>query len=503
MIRGYPAAEVRAAEEPALAAGEPLMSRAAEAVADRVRALLAGTAATGERPPVLVLVGGGNNGGDGLLAAAALAPDADVTVAQVRPEVHAVGMAAVRAAGVEVLDLATGGSTERLTETASRAHVWVDALAGIGISGPLRDPARGVVRLLSELREQGPVDPLVVAVDVPSGVDADTGAAGGPVLTADVTVTFGGVKAGLLLPPGARAAGAVEHVGIGLEEAFGARAHTVERLADADVRDLWPVPGDDDHKYSRGVVGVVAGSDVYPGAAVLATSAAVRTGVGMVRYVGPAHAADRVVAAHPEVVAGRGRVQAWVVGSGVDGDEQRDAATTAIADALRDRLPLVVDAGALSLLPDAERLADRRVLLTPHAGELATLLAGRGEDVDRSGVEGDPGRWVRRAAQVTGATVLLKGPVTLVAAARGPLLSQQDGTGWLATAGAGDVLAGVLGALLAQLDDAVPLTRAAALGALVHGRAARRASGGGPIAASDVAAALPATIRELLTGGGT
>ncbi|WP_420114371.1 NAD(P)H-hydrate epimerase [Pseudactinotalea sp.] len=500
MISGWTAEAIRAAEAPALAAGDPLMQRAAAAVAEAVRGLLPTSSPEPTMDPmVLVLVGGGNNGGDGLYAAADLAMSVEVVVALTRSGVHAAGLEAVRTAGVDVLDLSAPEPRDwdELRQVADRADVWVDALAGIGVSGPLRGVAGEVVELLRQVADAAPIPPAVVAVDIPSGVDADTGAAGGPVLAADLTVTFGGAKAGLLLPPGDRLAGRVQVTSLGIEESLAAQAPAVARLLDADVADLWPAPAAQDHKYTRGVLGVVAGSEAYPGAAVLSVGGAVRTGCGMVRYLGPPRAEHLVLSRWPEVVPGPGRVQAWGGGPGVGGaDEPRRAEIRAtIETAVSDAVGLVVDAGALDLLP--HDLGEARVVLTPHAGELATLLTARGEGVARDAVEQDPRRWAARAAELTGATVLLKGATTVVVAPDGETYAQADGTPWLATAGSGDVLAGVLGALLAGLTD-VPVARVAALAALVHGRAGRLASDGAPIVAGDIVAALPATLRALL-----
>lgn len=500
MIRGWSAEAIRAAEAPALTAGVPLMRQAAGAVAEAVRGLLpASSPEPALDPMVLVLVGGGNNGGDGLYAAADLAATTEVVVALTRSDAHEGGLDAAREAGVDVLDLSTPAPADwdELLDVADRADVWVDALAGIGVSGALRGVTGELVERLQPVAATAPVPPVVVAVDIPSGVDADTGAVAGPVLAADVTVTFGGAKAGLLLPPGDQLAGEVRVVPLGLEEALGAQAPLVARLLDADVADLWPVPAPQDHKYTRGVLGVVAGSEAYPGAAVLSVGGALRTGCGMVRYLGPERAEQLVLSRWPEVVPGAGRVQAWVVGPGVGAaDEPRRAEIRAtIETAVSDAVGLVVDAGALDLLPDD--LGEARVVLTPHAGELATLLTARGEEVARDAVGQDPRRWAARAAEVTGATVLLKGATTVVVAPDGETYAQADGTPWLATAGSGDVLAGVLGALLAGLPE-VPVARVAALAALVHGRAGRLASDGAPIVASDIVAALPASIRPLL-----
>ncbi|MBK5248679.1 MAG: NAD(P)H-hydrate dehydratase [Actinomycetales bacterium] len=511
MIRGYDADAVRAAEAPALAAGVPLMQRAAHALALTVVRELAARGVGGTGTRVLVLVGGGNNGGDGLYAAAYLARrGVRATVALLHRDVHAEGLQAARTAGAQVLALAeafdgaedggAAGALAELDRRATDADAWVDALAGIGVSGALREPLAGAVSRLIPLREGLAVKPLVVAVDTPSGIRAGSGAVAGPVLRADVTVTMGGMKAGLLLPPAARYAGRVQVVELGLEEALLAGEPTVSRLTGVDVADLWPVPDDVTHKYTRGVVGIVAGSADYPGAAVLATSGALRAGCGMVRYVGPPEVTRLVIARHPEVVPGTGRVQAWVAGPGLHGDDQRATARAVMARAVADGVGMVCDAGALDLLPGREDLTGARIVLTPHAGELASLLSAHGQDVERAEVEADPARWARRAVELTGATVLLKGAVTVVAGADGTLFSQDDGTGWLATAGSGDVLAGLLGALLAQTD--APAAVAAAAAALVHGRSGRLASGGGPITAMDVADALPATVRDLLRTAG-
>jgi hydroxyethylthiazole kinase-like uncharacterized protein yjeF len=314
-------------------------------------------------------------------------------------------------------------------------------------------------------------------------------------------------KPGLLLPPAAHLAGRVTVVDLGLAAglAAGTVGPAVARLEAADAALLWPVPRPGDDKYRRGVVGVVAGTQAYPGAAVLTVAGAQGAGCGMVRHVGPDAVRQAVVSAHPEAVTGAGvdvRVQAWVLGPGVaDDDAQAGRVRDALAHAIAGGVPAVVDAGGLEHLPG--RLAPG-VVLTPHAGELARLLAARGERVSREDVEAEPARWARAAALATGATVLLKGHVTVVVGPTegSPVLAQADAPAWLATAGAGDILAGVLGALLAGRADDVRAdpalaARLAAVAALVHGRAAAGA-GPGPITAGDVARALPRAVAGLL-----
>jgi hydroxyethylthiazole kinase-like uncharacterized protein yjeF len=249
------------------------------------------------------------------------------------------------------------------------------------------------------------------------------------------------------------------------------------------------VPGDDDDKYSRGVVGFVTGSARYPGAAVLGVEAALRTGVGMVRYLGPGRATRLVLQRRPEAVTTDGRVQAWVLGSGQEPRERDELTRLQLETALGQDIPVVLDAGGLDLWTAT---TGPRVL-TPHAGELARLL-----EVGTAEVLADREAAALRAADTTGATVLLKGAETLVATPGGGLLRVRNATPWLATAGAGDALAGILGALVATHADAADLAPVAATAAWVHGEAARRASRGGPFTVLDLCAALPEVVRELV-----
>jgi len=495
-------ADCRSAEATAIAAAPPgaLMQRAAAAVAAEAAALLRERRGGVTGRHVVLLVGGGDNGGDALFAGARLAGrGARVTAVLLSTHAHAAGLAALLAAGGRAADARTPAGLATGREAVAAAHLVIDGIVGLGGGAGLREPAPALVSGVAD-------GAVVVAVDLPSGVAPDTGETPGEHVRADVTVTFGTGKPCLLLPPAAAAAGRVRVVDIGVGPHLPPEP-AVDRLSPADAGRLWPVPAPASDKYRRGVVGVVAGSSGYPGAAVLACAGAVRAGVGMVRYVGPAAAADAVRAAHPEVVAGQGRVQAWVVGSGVDPEtdaETGDGQVAAIEHALASGEPCVVDAGGLPAvaaavangpLPDAAG----RVLLTPHAGELARLLGSLpgGSAPPREDVEAAPYAHAARAAAGTGATVLLKGATTLLVRPDGRARSQADAPPWLATAGAGDVLAGIAGALLAGGLDAFD---AGALAALVHGRAAAAASRGGPIAAGDVAAALPATVADLLAG---
>ena len=507
MLSAYAAAAIYDAEAPALAAGEPLMARAARALADVVAR---------QAPPagrIAIFAGKGNNGADGLYAAAHLAREGrSVTVvtafdAAADLGVTSAALAAATEAGADVVD-SEDAAAVRL---AAEGQVWVDALTGIGMRPPARGRLGELLALLTQIRAAAPAArrPLVIAVDIPSGLGADSGAITGPVLPADHTVTFGGFKAAQFLPPAAGLCGQVQVVDIGIGAEFDRQPGAVHRLEEADLRRAWPRPGPSDHKYTRGVVGVVTGSDDYPGAAVLSAHGALRSGPGMVRYTG--EVAEDVVRAHPEVITQPGRVQAWVVGSGVTGRSSSAApgVEAAIGEAMHAGVPIVVDAGALEwvergMIAGCEATA--RVVLTPHAGELAALLARCGVAAEREAIEADPARWAANAADITGASIVLKGGTTLIAA-EGLVFSQADGTPWMATAGSGDVLAGVLGAVLAgwQVQQETGgrstwpgLPHAIAAGVALHGLAGVAASQGGPTTASEIARGVSPTIARIL-----
>ncbi|GAB3449825.1 bifunctional ADP-dependent NAD(P)H-hydrate dehydratase/NAD(P)H-hydrate epimerase [Phycicoccus ginsengisoli] len=483
MLGAYAADRVRAAEESLMATLEDgeLMARAARGLA---QVCLARVRERGGRR-VVGLVGPGNNGGDTLYALAHLAADGLDCAALVGDwPVHEAGRDAATRAGVRVL-----GPRDEQLAALEDADLVVDGVLGIGGRPGLPQAAAAWVDAVPDTAH-------VLAVDLPSGHDPAGRSASDTGVFADETVTFGVAKPVHLLPATEPAVGALTLVDIGLAVEGAA---DVERLDFDDVADLWPVPGASADKYSRGVLGVVAGGESYPGAPVLCCTAAVEAGVGMVRYVGTPTPAAQVRSAVPEAVLGEGRVQAWVVGPGLDtasraqgSKAQLDTARAALAS----DLPVLVDAGGLDLVTGRR---DAPTLLTPHAGELARLLS-RLEDVEvtREQVSADPLGHARRVADATGATVLLKGSTTLVVPPTDsglPVRSQRDAPPWLATAGAGDVLAGIAGTLLAAGLD---LLDAGSLAALVHGVAADRANPGGPVRALAVAHAVPGTVAALL-----
>lgn len=481
MRRAYSVETVRAAEA-ALMKRVPegaLMQRAAAGLAAACGDLLRRTGRVyGSR--VLLLVGSGDNGGDALYAGARLARrGAAVRALLLSPDrAHAGGLAAFLAAGGQVAEGADGLGPLDLV---------VDGITGIGGRGGLREEAVALLRAVTRDRDRTPV----IAVDLPSGVEADSGEVHGEAVRADATVTFGTYKPGHLIDPAAEHAGALRLVDIGLGPEL-PEPPDLEALQYADVAALLPVPGGESDKYSRGVVGVVAGSERYPGAAVLAVAGALRGGAGAVRYVGPG--ADAVIARFPEALvhAGlpskAGRVQAWVVGPGL-GDGRW--AEEAVADVLGADVPVLVDADGLRLL-DAETVRTRTAatVLTPHAGEAAALLGVAREEVEAGRLAA-----VRELAARYRATVLLKGSTTLVAEARDtPVRVNPTGTAWLATAGSGDVLSGLTGSLLAA---GLAPRDAASVGAYLHGLAARHGSGGAPVSAQDVADSIPAAWRDV------
>jgi hydroxyethylthiazole kinase-like uncharacterized protein yjeF len=442
----YSVDAIRQAEAPLLASlpDGALMRRAAYGLATEIIGELAARTGgvTGRR--VCAVVGSGDNGGDALWAATFLRRrGAAADAILLNPErTHRKGLAAFRQAGGRVVE-----------SVSPTTDLVIDGVVGISGSGALRPAAAEV---FAALDRPGGVGIPVIAVDIPSGIDAATGAITGPAVRAALTVTFGGLK-----PVHALAdCGRVRLIDIGLDlpetDVLGFEA--------ADVAARWPVPGPHDDKYSQGVTGVMAGSSTYPGAAVLCTGAAVAATSGMVRYAGSAH---REVLAHwPEVIASptpasAGRVQSWVVGPGLGTD---DVGAAALWFALETDLPVIVDADGLTILAaHPELLANRTAptVLTPHAGEFARL-AGNPPGDDRVAA-------CRKLADAFGATVLLKGNVTVIADPGGPVYLNPAGQSWASTAGSGDVLSGMIGALLAA---GLPAVEAAAAAAFVHARAA-------------------------------
>lgn len=426
------AAEMRAAEAAAIAAGtsvETLMDRAGRAAAEAIRRY-AGPL------PALVLCGPGNNGGDGYVIARELrARGIDVRIA---------ALADPQSPAARNARESWAGPVEALAD-AGPAPLIIDALFGTGLRRPLDEAAAG---RLNDLAGRASVR---VAIDLPSGAATDDGAVLSPVPDYDLTITFQTLKPSHLLQPAARHMGrlVVADIGIAAESALTGIGRPRRRE-----------PGPEDHKYSRGYVAVLAGE--MPGASALAAAAALRAGAGYVRLIGPAVAGvpSAVVqsAGDGETLLADRRIGAVVLGPGLG---RGAGAGPLLQLAIASGRPLVLDADALAAGP-----IPAGAILTPHEGEFARLFpALAGSKVERA----------RAAAAASGAVIVYKGSDTVVAAPDGRAAIAPPAPAWLATAGTGDVLAGIVAARLAALGDAYA---AACEAVWLHGRAAERAGPG-------------------------
>jgi NAD(P)H-hydrate epimerase len=495
--------EMRALEAAAFAAGcseAQLQERAGHAVAEEVLRAVGGSGR------VVVLVGHGNNGRDGAVAADWLLRRG-VPVDLVLAPRHALReneLNNLRALGASLIASEEGGAVDRALMSAS---VGLDALAGIGTRGPLREPLAGLAAQLNAARG----DLSVVALDLPSGIDAETGEVPGEAVWADFTVTLGGVKQGLLRFP------AAEHVGrlilreIGIPaDAEATLAYTI--LDETALRSLLPHRGLDAHKYRFGRALVLAGSDHFLGAPVLCAGAAARVGAGLVTVASTRDVRLNVAAHLPEVTfsqmdsrseegtsAARGlgpylqSHNAVVVGPGLG---RGPAITDFVREILRLRPPdhaLVVDADALVALSEMDGwtdLVDGNVVLTPHSGELQRLVGDSGNGHESVWMEAG------RLARQWGCVLVAKGPFTCVAAPDGRVDVWPRANAALATGGTGDVLAGLATGLLAQ---GLSAWDAARLAVGVHGLAAARvvARGWHTLLASDLWTEVPAVLAGL------
>ncbi|WP_395611841.1 NAD(P)H-hydrate dehydratase [Allosphingosinicella sp.] len=431
------ASEMRAAEEAAIAAGTPveeLMERAGKGAAVAIWRF-AGPL------PALVLCGPGNNGGDGYVIARELAARG------VAVRVAALGEPVTPAARAAFASW--GGPVEALAEAAPAAML-IDALFGTGLGRPLAPEVAG---RLGELAARAQVR---VAVDLPSGVATDDGAVLSPVPDYDLTITLQTLKPAHLLQPAARHMGRVAIADIGIAAA--SDLHQIGRPTLAE-------PGPDAHKYSRGLVTIVAGG--MPGASVLAAEAAAKAGAGAVRLqakelVHGVPAAVIQTLGNPLARLDDKRIGALLLGPGLLADDEGRGLLDA---ALGSGLPMVLDAGALRLLAESGTAGLKDAILTPHEGEFHALFGeGEGSKVERA----------RAAAAKSGAVIVYKGPDTVVAApdGRGAIGTAPH---WLASAGTGDVLAGTIAAMRAGGMEAF---EAACAGVWLHGRAAALAGAG-------------------------
>jgi hydroxyethylthiazole kinase-like uncharacterized protein yjeF len=503
VIQMHSAEQIREAEEAAFRVTPEgtLMQRASHALAVSCANLLSDVrgAVVGSR--VVLLVGSGNNGGDALWAGSMLAGrGCRVDAITLSDRFHATGAAALRAQGGRLSTWIRDDEQKLLLE---RADLVIDGILGIGGSGPLRADAS---QLAADVRDSGA---LVVSVDVPSGVDADTGAVPGAAIRADVTVTFGAMKPGLLVSPGCFHAGAVRLIEIGLD--FAAAAPVALALNDIDVAMRLPEPEEDAYKYSRGVVGLAVGSAPYRGAALLATAGARHADVGMVRLLDRLDGvAPMVVAQYPDVVidgaapAEQVRATAWACGSGFIGDADDESTVLAV---LSSRRPVVLDAGALTVVAASARvrelIAERwssslPTVLTPHEGEFERLCPDLLNQGRLSAA--------RAAARSLSCIIVLKGAGTIVVGPSGPAFIDTEGGAELGVAGSGDILTGLVAALLARArvhdprHEVVEVVEVVAVAVWLHGLAGRLAAHDGPVTAPDIAGQVRRAVQVVRSG---
>lgn len=503
--------EMRALEAAAVRAGtaeRELQERAGLAIADVAQR-------TRRRPGrVAALVGRGNNGRDAMVAARDLVSRGWRAHLWLAPN-HTVEpheLAALADLGVTWSDLPSGGADPSLESSLASSELVLDGLLGVGARGPMRSPLREAAETLNGVSTAG-LGPLVLAVDVPSGIDADSGEVPGTAVRADVTVTLGAVKAGLLRFPAAELVGRLEIRGIGIPpEAMGALPF---RILTDDQRPATPARPLSAHKYDFGRVMVIGGSARYVGAPCLAAAAAARSGAGLVMLAGPesvrqvasiqlpeATYAEQTVTPETDpdqaasvIEANLGSVSAIVLGPGLGRSENTARFLRQVLTArgtLDTPPPTVVDGDALSLLgewPEWVSVSGPGLILTPHHGEMGRLLGTPAREVNQ-----EPWSVARAQAQAWGQVVVLKGPFTAIVGPDGETWIHPGANPALATAGTGDVLAGTIGGLVAQGLAPLP---AALLGVWAHARAARRVlrrHGWQTLLASDLLPAVPGVL---------
>ena len=499
------AAQMRALEQAAVEAGgslEALMEAAGLAVAQEAWMQLGQL----EGRRIAVLVGPGNNGGDGLVAARRLADwGAQVRCYALAPRDDAQWTQTVEA-GIPCGSVADDDAgLEALQALLNSAELIVDALLGAGRSRPIEGALAGMLEALAAARSQRAA-PRLIAVDLPTGVDPDSGLADPLTVAPDETVTFAYPKVGLYTQPGAALAGDVQTVDIGIPAEL-AGDLTVELVERRDAKALLPERPARSHKGTFGRVLVVAGSAAYPGAAILAASAAYRAGAGLVTLATPASLIPALVSAMPEVTylpldgagdlaaieAALPQYDALLIGPGLGQADDSVALVRALlrSPGVRGLRGVVVDADGLNALAGSDWSADlpANVVVTPHPGEMARLTSR-----DIEAVQAGRLAIAQESAAAWGATVVLKGANTVVASAEGATRVSAIAHAALATAGTGDVLAGALAGLLAQ---GLPPLDAATLAVYLQGNAGERAArsmGSAGATAGDV-------LRELALAG--
>ena len=496
--------------------GLVLMENAGRAVADGVKAVLG--CVRGRR--VFVLAGKGNNGGDGLVAARHLENDG----AQVRVFLFAtpdqltndakVNYGVLTAAGGEVVVVREERDWQRVKMALPFADCLVDALVGTGFAGALNGAIARAANLLNEAQRP------VVAVDIPSGVDANTGLVAGVAVQAQRTVTLALPKPGVLLQPGASYAGELAVADIGIPARLTAELALRRHVVEVDwVREVLPKRRATDHKGDAGRALIVAGSRGLTGAAVLSATAAARAGAGLVTAAVPRalellvagkltevmtlglpdqdEGAGLTEAALPVLAAKAAQSEVVAVGPGLG----RQAGTQAVVRQLLQQAtcPLVLDADALFAIANEPHLLGKAAavpVITPHPGEMARFWGMKAAEINENRLT-----VAQQAAEEWGAIVVLKGAPTVIAYLDGEVFINPTGGPELASGGTGDVLTGVIAALIAQ---GLTSHQAAVAGVYVHGLAGRILARQGELGvlAGDVAACLPAALAGIIGGRG-
>lgn len=490
--------------------GVVLMENAGAAVAREVERLLGGI----KDKKICVFAGLGNNGGDGFVAARYFANGgAKVKVFLIGEKARITGDAQIHAdvlsrMGVDVMEITGDRDWDKVRIAVTFSDCLIDALVGTGFHGEMSEPLALIVDIINRSGKR------VVAVDVPSGVNADNGQVQGSAVKAHLTVTFGLPKPGLLLYPGASQAGEVVLDGIGLPLPLLATAPVQQMTITAGyVKQLLPKRRADSHKGLNGHVGVIAGSHGYTGAAVLCASGALRAGSGLVslavanslRSIMEAKMTEVMTRTLPELASGAIGLKSipfveelsnyWDVIALGPGMGRQNETQAAIREIVRNaEKPLVIDADGIVALAghmDVIHQADAMAILTPHPGEMAQLtgLSAMQVNQDRIGI-------ARRTANQWGSIIVLKGAPTIVAFPDGEVFVNTSGNAGMATGGTGDVLTGVIAALIAQ---GLSSHDAAVAGVYLHGLAGDIASQAGAVGliAGDLLQALPAAIAGL------
>ncbi|MDO4913260.1 MAG: NAD(P)H-hydrate dehydratase [Bifidobacteriaceae bacterium] len=534
----YTSEQIQQMEKPLLENDVPLMQQASQSLAHFILSVIEHDYPN-QQIQLVFLIGSGNNGADALYAATHIArqhPEMrnSIQVVLTSEKIHEEAFNAyssipnctcmivdnaLKHTKTTILDNTEVINLKTLYKIAHRNNtILIDAITGIGVRGALQEPIAKIIASCQP--EQN--NPCIIACDIPSGLGINDASIPGEILPATYTLTFGALKPCCILPPANQYCGKiyVSDISLPLNQhkpymriADAALAASVLRQARAN-----------DTKYSRSVAGLITGSDTYPGAGILSAKACALSNIGMVRYFASASLQQMVLQTLPEVLCQpfdeHAHVQSWTVGSGVSAHDllQQQSVAHVLRTCVNTCMPVCVDAGALDVIQP--RSLSANMIITPHIGELARLLQRFGEHVSVEQIEQCPLFWAKKAHELTGANVLLKGATTIIVGNEcDEILVNTHAPSQLATAGSGDVLAGIIGAMLAQQSDNTRITRAAAAAVFIHSMAAFYAANthdvcnifqytdrivdsdtkiGKPIIASDIVSHIPDVIQSIM-----